>query len=159
MAIAVLDYAAGNKGAYPVGTRGDNSADSLTWTSSAVADYFMQYFQGSQFTFESLSNYPELGKALSCNSVYQSLPVVNSASLQPNPFYATGCIALGWDYFGGRLLNKSSDYAPGGNRTDTFKLTMLNNRWYVDVIYRWKRPFCSETGARCHFGTILVVLR
>jgi prepilin-type N-terminal cleavage/methylation domain-containing protein len=124
MALAVLDYAANNKGAYPVGTRADNTGDSLTWTSPAVADYLMQYCHGPQFTYLSLTAYPDLGRALSCNSVYESLPAVNSAALQPS-YYSSGAVALGWDYFGGRLLNKISDYGTH-NMTDTFNITLLN---------------------------------
>jgi prepilin-type N-terminal cleavage/methylation domain-containing protein len=121
MALAVLDYAANNRGAYPVGTRGDGTGDSLTWTNSAVGDYLMQYCHGPQFTYASLTTYPDLGRALSCNSVFESLPVVNSLALQPDGADAV----LGWDYFGGRLLNKFTDYGTH-NMTDTFNLTMLN---------------------------------
>ena len=127
MALAALNYAANSNGAYPVGTRGDGTPDSLTWTSTTVADYLMQFCHGPTITFQSLTAYPDFGRSLSCNSIYASLPAVNSASLQPIGYYGTGCVALGWNYFGSRLLNKSSDYAPQGNITDTFNLTMVNN--------------------------------
>ena len=107
MSVAVVNYAANNRGTYPVGSKGYGGED-MAWTNNTTADYLIQFCNNSKTLFSDLATNPALGRMLCCNAEFD---VAKSFNIMDPGYYSSNEEQLGWIYWGGRRYTDWSMYA------------------------------------------------